>query len=157
MADEFILAIDVGTSSVRASLYDAAARPVSGMEAHRACTVRATPDGGAEFDPEALLALVAESIDELLKKTKSTPIAAVACCTFWHSVMGADVDGTPRTPLYTWADIRSEPMVKILRQRMDEKAYHARNGAFFHPLYLPAKLLWLGAKNAPRWLSFGEF
>lgn len=157
MPDEFVLSIDVGSSSVRASLFDARARSVPDMEARRACSVRATPDGGAEFDPMALLALVGEAIDDLLKKAGPRPIAAVACCTFWHSVMGADADGTPKTPLYTWADVRSEPMVALLRQRADEKAYHSRTGAFFHPLYLPAKLLWLGAKNAARWMSFGEW
>ena len=157
MPSDFILALDVGTSSVRASLYDPQARAVAGMEAKRPYSMRTTPEGGVEGDAPFLLGLLEEAIDEVLARSGAAKISAVACCTFWHSLMGVGVDGSPLTPVYTWADMRAEPFVPMLRQRMDEKAYHARSGAFFHPLFHPAKYLWLGPTKAAFWRSFGEW
>src|SRR5579864_8611724 len=105
-----VLTIDIGTSSARAMLFDAQSRPAGDVEARRAYSMRTTPDGGVEADPEALLRLVGEIIDEILAKAgpRSARIRAVACCTFWHSVMGIDGSGNPLTGLYMWADTRSE-------------------------------------------------
>jgi len=158
-----VLTLDVGTSSARAMLFDRNARPVQGLEARRTYAMSTTPDGGVEGDPETLLRLVAEALDELLLKAgpRTSRIQAVACCTFWHSLMGIAADGSPLTALYTWADTRAEPLGRELHRRMDEKKYHARTGAFFHPLYWPAKLLWLHTHpnfgKVRSWLSFGEF
>ncbi|HVR82835.1 MAG TPA: gluconokinase [Planctomycetota bacterium] len=158
-----VLTIDIGTSSARAMLFDAQSRPAGDVEARRAYSMRTTPDGGVEADPEALLRLVGEIIDEILAKAgpRSARIRAVACCTFWHSVMGIDGSGNPLTGLYMWADTRSEREGRDLQEVMDPRKYHSRTGAFFHPLYWPAKLRWL--KGHPHyggvasWLSFGEF
>ena len=158
-----VLTLDIGSSSVRAMLYDRNARPLPGLEARRPHALRTTHDGGVEGDPEGLVRLVEEAIDEVLAKAgpRAGELRAVACCTFWHSVLGIDAGGSPLTPVYTWADTRAEPFGTELRRTMDEKAYHARTGAFFHPLYLPAKLLWLRAHPAygrvRSWLSFGEY
>ncbi len=156
MPPDLVLALDVGTSSVRAGLFGTDARPVAGMEARRSYSVRTTPDGGADFDAEVLFGQVAEAVDDLLARAPGG-IVAVACCTFWHSLLGVDGAGVPVTPVYTWGDTRAEPSVAKLRERLDEKAYHARTGAFLHPLFHPAKYLWLGADRAARWMSFGEF
>jgi len=158
-----VLTLDIGSSSVRALLFDAGARPVDGFEARRPHAMRTTPDGGVECDPEFLLGLVVDAVDELL--TKAGPAAhrikAVACCTFWHSVMGLDASGSPLTPLYTWADTRAEKEGRELHRVMDEKKYHSRTGAFFHPLYLSVKLRWLRGHPAyarvASWMSFGEY
>jgi gluconokinase len=54
----FILSIDIGTSSVRASLFDCFGRAVEGMEAHQSHDIRTSIDGASETDPDALLELV---------------------------------------------------------------------------------------------------
>src|SRR5262245_13090674 len=153
-----VLTLDVGTSSVRALLFDTRADAVPGMEARRPYALCTTADGGIEGDAEALVTLVEEVLDELLAKAgaRAQQVRAVGCCTCWHSLVGMDRDGAPLTPVYTWGDTRAAPLVPTLRARLDEREYHARTGAFFHPVYHPAKLLWLGARAAPRWVSFGE-
>jgi gluconokinase len=157
MPDERILTIDIGTSSVRALFYDLQARAIPGLVARRPFSMRTTPEGGVEGDAPFLLRLVEEVVDEVLHKSGRVDVLAGACCTFWHSLLGLDQWGQPMTPVYTWADTRSESQADDLKRRMDEKAYHARTGAFFHPLYWPAKLLWAGGHRAARWVSFGEF
>jgi gluconokinase len=154
-----VLTLDIGTSSVRALLFDAGARPLPGLEARRAHAVTTTPDGGAELDAEFLFRQLQETIDEILAKAgaRAASIRAVACCTFWHSVLGVDAVGRPTTPILTWGETRPERQAQELRNRLDERAYHGRTGAFFHPLFLPAKLLWLPRERVSHWMSFGEF
>jgi len=163
--DPLILAIDVGTSSARALVYDGRARVVDTWEAHRPYQVRTTEDGGVEADAGEIVDLVASCLDEVLPKvqTASREIAAIACDTFWHSLMGVGGDAKPLTPVYTWADTRSRHAAKELRGRLDERAVHARTGAVLHSSYLPAKIQWL-RDTAPDlvdrvryWMSLAEY
>jgi gluconokinase len=158
-----ILALDVGTSSARASLYDAAAHPIPHHEARIAYAPTTTPEGGAEFDANWLLDQVRTAIDNVLSQSTCPPIAAVATDTFWHSLLGLGSDGLPRTPLYLWLDARSRTEVARLRQDLDQDQTHSRTGCMLHWSYWPAKLRWLQRTNTvefnavDRWVSFGEF
>src|SRR5260370_15400718 len=64
--DRAVLALDVGTSSCRASLYDVQARPIPGRSAQISYAPSVTSDGGAELDPEALLEQVGATIEQVL-------------------------------------------------------------------------------------------
>jgi gluconokinase len=159
----FILTLDVGTSSARSLLFDRRARAVEGFEARRSYSPRTTADGGGDFDPAGLTAAVEDLLDEAAARLGGRVPAGVACCTFWHSLMGVDAAGEPVTPLYTWADRRSSAEARALRALLDEAAYHERTGCFLHPSYHPAKLRWIARTQpdafarAARWVSFGEF
>lgn len=160
--EPLILAIDAGTSSVRTALYDARARLVEPFVVRRPYHPETTHDGGVFVDPDQLVDLVASAIDEILRGL-SHPIGAVACDTFWHSLLGVDERGMPLTPILTWADTRSANAARELRCTLDERAVHARTGAVLYSSYLPAKLLWL-SRDQPEvfqrvayWMSFGEY
>ncbi len=122
-----------------------------------------TPDGGAELDPERLFDQLCGAIDQVLDDN-STPILGVATDTFWHSLLGVDAERRPVTPVYLWLDARSRGEVAGLRERLDERAAHARVGCVFHWSYWPAKLTWLRrtqpdlfkSRRVHRWISFGE-
>ncbi len=166
MRHPFILALDIGTSSVRASLYDAAtakAIPRALVKVER--TLSVTASGGAEIDADEAVEQVAAAIDGILKKTSKLTgeIGYVASCSFWHSLVGVDADGNPTTKVFGWADTRSGKYTDTLRKRIDESETHNRTGAPFHSSFWPAKLLWL--KNdfpdvfamTNRWLSFSDY
>ena len=156
-----VLAIDVGTSSCRASLYDLQARPLAGAAAHVGYAPVVTADGGGELDPVMLLANVCSVIDRVLAENPPR-IAAVATSTFWHSLLGVDAQGEPLTPVYLWLDARSRADAAWLRERLDPRAIHARTGCVLHWSYWPAKLTWLRRsqmevfRSVRRWISFGE-
>ncbi len=160
--DALVLALDVGTSSCRASLYDLQARPVSAHVAQIHYSPRVTSDGGAELDPQSLFDKVCAVIDQVLRSARQ-PIAAVSASTFWHSLLGVDASGSPVTPLYLWLDGRARGEMAALQAELNERDVHARTGCVLHWTYWPAKLRWL-RRTSPdvygrvaRWISFGEF
>ena len=153
----YILAIDVGSSSVRCSLYDGAGGLVEGTGTSFQHGFTYTRDGGSMLDADELCELIFGAVDGTLaragEKAKST--VAVASSTFWHSVLGVDQRGCPTTPILTWTDTRAADAARELRERLDEDAVHRRTGCVFHPSYLPAKLLWL-SRSFPKSFSKTE-
>ena len=158
----WILALDVGTSSIRAIGYDALGRPLPGADARVSCEPTTTPDGGSELDPEELVAATASAIDRCVASAPGPP-AAVSASVFWHSLLALDGDGRPLTGVVTWADTRSARAAEALRARLDETAVHALTGAPLHSTFYPAKLTWLGETRpdvfarAATWCGFAEY
>src|SRR5687768_8310872 len=126
-----VLALDVGTTSVRAMLFDRKARDVRGIAASAETPLETSPDGGATIDAEKLLDLTLGAIDDTLEAIRKemrprTQIDAVAVATFWHSFLGVDEQNRATTPLLVWADSRARQEMLDLRERLDERAVHAR-------------------------------
>ena len=92
----FLLSIDVGTSGVRAALFDDAGAETMSHQGRRR-TEGAGSDLG-EFDADALVDEVITTIDELLAASTTNEIQYIAISTFWHSLVGVDHDGSPTTP-----------------------------------------------------------
>lgn len=160
-----VLALDVGTSSTRAMLFDARGVAVPDVAAQIPYKMRLTPDGGVEADADELVAVAAKVIDEALIEAGALAerIVGVGTSCFWHSLMAVAVDGSAVTPVYTWADDRSAAAVDALRGVLDETVVHDRTGCVIHTSYWPAKLRWLSetqpqlAGDGGRWVGFGEY
>lgn len=157
-----VIALDVGTSSARAALYDARGRAVEGRFHQVPYEPTTTRDGGVEHDPRVLLDAATACLDAVARAARHDDVRAVGVTTFWHGLLGFDVENRPVTPVFTWADSRSAPDAALLRGALDEAALHARTGCPLHTAYWPAKLRWL-ARDRPaeirrvaRWGSIGE-
>ncbi len=166
MKKAIILTLDMGTSSVRAMLFDARGRALPQAEAQIAYAQTTTGDGGVEMDAEALLSLTVRCLVQLLKTADAETmgrIAGVGISCFWHSLVGVGADDRAVTPLLSWADTRARAQAERLQQDLDEAAYHARTGCVLHTSYWPAKLRWLHETQAEtfgqvrRWMSFAEY
>lgn len=157
-----LLSIDVGTSGVRAALFDDRGAEVPGAHARYQ---RETGSDLSELDPENLVDEVVKTIDELLTYHfhSQAQIELIAISTFWHSLIGVDENSVPTTQLLTWADTRAAQFASALHSQFNEQDIHERTGCRFHPSYWPAKLSWLREEhndkfNATRyWLGFGEY
>ncbi|MEJ7819458.1 MAG: gluconokinase [Rubrobacteraceae bacterium] len=161
--NDCILTIDLGSSSVRATLHDGTGTHVEGTEEQISYEFDRAADGTATKDADDLLSLTARAIDGVLSKAGGRGISAVATSTFWHSVLGMDSAGVPTTPILTWSDRRAAEAAAELRSRLDEETIHRRTGCVLHSSYLPAKLLWLSRANpeafekSELFLSPGEY
>lgn len=160
-----ILALDIGTSSVRAALYDWQGNVLPATMVKNERTLTATEDGGAEIDASEAFAQIEKAVDDVLKKSAKVKgeISHVAASSFWHSLVGIDAKGKPTTKVFGWADTRSAKYVADLRAKFDETTVHNRTGARFHTSFWTAKLLWLRKDYAKifaktdRWLSFSDY
>ena len=145
-----ILAVDVGTSSVRAQIFAADAQE------HRA----ARREYPGENDPGHIVSLVREAIDEAVA---GQAFDAVGASCFGHSLLALDGRGRPLTPVLGWRDTRAAAAADQLAGRVDAEAVHARTGCHIHSSYWPAKLAWLGAdqpelfRSARRFVSFADY
>jgi len=163
--EPLILALDIGTSSVRAALFDRLGRAVAGAEGREMHEIHRTSEGASEADPDFLLQLVFSCLDQVISRADhlSQQIQGVAICTFVNNLLGVDKSHCAVTPLTTYADTRAEVEVAGLKADFDEAVVHGRTGCRFHPSYLPARFRWL-ARTQPelfhrvaRFVSIGEY
>ncbi|HSR22989.1 MAG TPA: FGGY family carbohydrate kinase, partial [Candidatus Eisenbacteria bacterium] len=160
--DPLVMTLDVGTSSVRALLFDARGRMVPASETRLEYRPRVGADGAQEVVPVRLERLVHRAIAGTLPHSGRGRIGAVGVSTFWHGLIGLDAGDRPTTPLLLWSDTRSWRQAVRLRGRLDIEAVRRRTGCPVHPSYWPCKLAWL-REAAPdtwsrtaRWVSFGD-
>jgi len=169
MNDSLVIALDFGTSSVRAIIFDSRGREVdidgTVLDAQVKYAQHTTADGGVEIDADELLSHVMQCIKQILRKSAvvRNRIAGVGISCFWHSLVGVDDAGRPVTPLMSWADTRAAGHVPELRRIVDGIDYHGRTGCELHPSFWPAKLLWLRdahpdkVARVRRWMGFGDY
>lgn len=142
---DIILAVDVGSSSVRAMICDRQGVELTDTFVRLHYVFEKTADGGSTLDADALLGQIFQCIDMVL----ATPAAAgieigtVAIDTFVSNVVGLDLNGVPVTPLYTWSDARGGEMIPALKAQLDPRAYSQRTGCYIHPSYWSVRLAWL--------------
>ncbi len=157
-----VLALDIGTSSARAALFDDRGRLLEGTLRRVSYRLETGPDGRAELAPIGL----AEQIERLLDAVHATApssVRAVGISSFWHSLLGLDTEGHPTTAVSMWADTRARDAARRLRQRLDPAEHHRRTGAYLHPSYPVARVVWAmetlpAARTATaRWCAFPDF
>src|SRR5262245_391698 len=119
-----MIALDVGSSSVRAQRFDQRAEPAGELRQEEY-------DG---MNPAEMAAAVRQVLGD------DEP-EATSC--FAHSLVAVDEDWNALTPILGWRDTRSAAAAEWLAWRLDAQATHARTGAFIHPSFWPAKLAWL--------------
>ncbi len=160
-----MVALDVGTSSVRALLFDSNFSSHADLGIQKKYTFSTRPDGSVEVDPDTLRQLTCECLDTLHAQMAGTSLkaAGLGISTFWHCFLGIDKDEKPTTPIVHLFDTRSGRQMEELTNTFDPAWLHAITGCMPHTSYWPAKLLWLKETHADdfrrteRWLSVGEY
>jgi len=139
-----VLALDIGSSSVRAQPFGEDGEPAGDLRRDRYET----------DDAEAVARLVRDVLG-------GEEPDGISC--FGHSLVALDAAGRPLTPILGWRDTRSAEAAERLRRLLDPDAVHARTGAYLHPSFWPAKLAWLAQvepetfRAARRFVSFAEY
>ncbi|MEP6755071.1 MAG: FGGY family carbohydrate kinase [Chthonomonadales bacterium] len=137
-----VLAIDIGTSSIRAFAYDRNASVIKGLRVQ----IEHKPDisdGGSTFDPEQFFYRFVRCLEEMMALSRGVcKFHSVGITTFWHSMVGLDSVGQPVTPIVTWADQRPAQEAIKLHTEVDATAWHAISGCAIHPSYYPSRIKW---------------
>ena len=155
---ERALALDLGSSSVRAIVFEATdagrdnIEAVEGAVARRPRHLRTLQPGQATFDPDDYLADLVACIDELQAKGCLEGVSAVATDSQWHSIVPLDGNGEPLGELVSWADTRARrPSVGSTPpgpgpDQLEE--LRQRTGCAFAPMYWTWRAPWLSAAGA---------
>ncbi len=160
MAAGQVLALDLGTSSVRALVFDAEGKAVPGVLARRKSQLAIDDGGKAELDPDRVVESVGACLDELAGGGHLDPVQDVAISSAWHSVIATDGDGRPYTGALTWADTRAAELVPSLRERVDPEHLLVQTGALPHTTFWTVKVPWLARILGPapvRYLGLSEY
>ena len=133
------LAIDIGSSGARASLFGGRGDEIKGSQISLSHDFSEL-SSGLDADVEALLSFTERAIDVAVVRAENfvSRIDYVASCCFWHSLVGVDAQAQAVTPLFSWAETRAAGFVDQLRSQFDEAETHPRTGARFDSSPFPS-------------------
>jgi glycerol kinase len=140
----YILALDQGTTSSRALLFDSRGR-VAGL-AQREFAQHFPRPGWVEHDANEILATQLGTISQVLRTVQATPrdIAAVGIANQRETTVLWDRrSGEPVAPAIVWQDRRTTLACEHLRAAGHEPEISARTGLLLDPYFSGTKLAWL--------------
>ena len=144
-----LLAVDAGTTSVRALAIDTRGRVVG--VAQRSLAQSYPHPGWVEHDAAGILALVDESLAELVVSLDAAGHDAVAIgiTNQRETTVAIDrSDGRPMAPAIVWQDRRTAPACASLRASGDDVVLRTRTGLTADPYFSATKMQWL-LEHAP--------
>ncbi len=112
--NNYILAIDLGTSGPKVAVYNARGQFIAyHFEKNE---VHLLPGGGAEQDPAQWWQTIEKAYAELLKKTgiESQAIRWIGITGQWSGTVAVDKEGTPLAPALNWLDSRGHSDIQSL-------------------------------------------
>lgn len=162
--ENIIMGLDIGTSGIRAELFDENGFEVCG--AHEEYSLLYS-EKYAELDPETVFAafirVARKAMDKLADKSEAKLCGMGISCQM-HSLILADKHGEALTNVITWADTRATEQAKRLAEQIDVTALYQRTGCIVnHAMYPLAKIMWFRDnepelfKKADKFLSLKEF
>lgn len=140
MTDDYLLAVDVGTSGVKALAVSVAGTIT--QHAWQPYALLHPRPGFAEQQPHELL-LHTRKVIQAVRKVCNKPPLAICWSSAMHGIMAIDARNEPLTPLITWADLRSTPQAQELLRSSEAEAVFRAGGTPIHPMAPLCKLMWL--------------
>jgi glycerol kinase len=153
MGDALLLALDQGTTSTRAIVFDRSGKPLA--TATRALRQSYPQDGWVEHDAEEIQA-AAEAVLAEAVQACGRPLgdfAAIGITNQRETVVVWDkATGKPIHPAIVWQDRRTAPMCDALRQAGFEPQVAQATGLLLDPYFSATKIAWIldavpGARN----------
>lgn len=159
---ERVLAVDIGTSSVRAQVFTETGDVLARAKAEYSCS-RPRP-GHEEQDPDVVRESTFRAMADCVAAMREpASIGAISFSSQLYSVIAVDADGRPLSPSITWADSRAQKEADLIAARSDATALRSGTGCPADSIFPLAKLLWLRTnepdvfKGARRFVSIKEY
>lgn len=148
-ARRIILALDQGTSSSRALLFDERAELLGSHNETFSCHF--PEPGWVEVDPQLLWETQLKAIREVLRKAGVMPsqVHALGLSNQRETILAwQSSTGTPVGPAIVWQCRRSEPICARLRAQGCESEVRARTGLCLDAYFSASKMAWILEHNA---------
>ncbi len=139
----YVLALDQGTSSSRAIVFDRDAQPAASAQ-HELRSTFPTP-GHVEQDADEIWRTQLLAGREALAAAGLTAadIAAIGITNQRETTIAWDLDGRPLAPAIVWQDRRTAARCAALRTTGAEPGVRARTGLLLDPYFSATKMAWL--------------
>jgi len=154
--NDYFIGLDIGTSSVRAVLFDSAGMQVS-IDNIEYCVV-SPANGHVELHPDSIFDSTIKVIKACSRKSEAVHVAGIGISCQMHSLMGVDRHGNPITELITWGDTRAKKESEFIKSNYDVGSlYHKTGCRVQHPMYPLSKILWLKSNAVATFNSIYKF
>ena len=164
MAEPLLLALDQGTSSSRAVIFDGSGRSLASAQVP--VPIHYPADGWVEQDPLAIWNSQLQAMQQLESQLSPEQRAAVAACGITNqretTVLWRSDDGQPCGPALVWQDRRTASICRQWREQQGAEHWQQRTGLVLDPYFSASKVHWLldnnaeaAAANAAGTLRFG--
>ncbi len=158
-----VLAVDIGTSSVRAMVYDATGK-IHARAQIAYSTIRPAPYF-EEQDPDLVRTEVYRAIAQCLEQPGAEPgeVRAIGFSSQMYGVIAIGGNGKPLTRNILWSDGRSEPQAEAIKQSLGERWLYPQTGCPMNSIFPFAKLAWMKHQeteiygSAARFVSIKEY
>ncbi|MER9376549.1 glycerol kinase GlpK [Mesorhizobium sp. M0491] len=140
----YILAIDQGTTSTRAILFDGEMKVAGSGQKEFAQHYPAS--GWVEHDPEDIWASVVSTVKAALKKAgrNASDVAAIGITNQRETVVIWDrATGKPIHNAIVWQDRRTAPLCQKLKKQGLEKTFTKKTGLLLDPYFSGTKIAWM--------------
>ncbi len=136
-----LLAIDQGTTSSRAILFDASGRPLQVVQ--KEFPLHYPRDGWVEHDPQDIWSSTLAVTQEMLSRAQGT-LASIGITNQRETTMVWDrASGEPIYNAIVWQDRRTADTCRRLREAGHEVEINARTGLLLDPYFCATKIAWI--------------
>jgi len=163
MAEQYIIGLDIGTTSCKSLVADLHGTPLGSGIAYY--PVLSSFPTWAEQDPEAIFAAVLQAAKNSIVSSEVHPdrILGIGLSAALHSVLAVDAQGKPLTKAMIWADTRSAASSAQIKAEYDGHRIYQRTGCPVHPMYPLSKIAWFRSnlpevyQKAHKFISIKEY
>ena len=142
--DGYLLAIDQGTTSSRAILYDAALNPVA--KSQREFTQHYPKSGWVEHDAEEIWQSVVQTVRDAVAQSgaDAAEIAGIGITNQRETTVLWDKHtGKPVGNALVWQDRRTQDWCRVQRDSGIEKEVREKTGLLLDPYFCAGKIVWM--------------
>lgn len=146
MDNKFYMGVDIGTSGVKAAIFDIEGKQVEIASAEY--PMISTESGMSELSPDMVFSSFLSVIKKCIEMSaiNNNLICGIGLSTQIHSFLALDKDGDCLTNLITWADTRSIGQANYIKEEFNYvEMYNLTGCRVQHPMYPLSKILWLKA------------
>ena len=142
MSREFVMGLDLGTTSVKAVIFNLNGNVIT--ETEKMISSNYPQQGWVEQDPVEIEQFAVQAVRDAMEaaNVKKDELVTISFSSAMHSLICIDENGEPLSQALIWADGRSSEQAEKLKETNGFEVY-SKTGLPNHPMSPLSKLLWM--------------